>query len=388
MNGARRSLRIAILCHSVNPRGGVVHALELAEALAALGHEPVVHAPDPAGAGFFRETGFETVSVPARPVQGSLADLVEARVGDYVAHFQDPAKARFDVFHAQDGISGNALATLRDRRQAPAFARTAHHLDVFDDPRLDALQKRSIATAGAQYVVSRLWRDRLRVEFGLEAIVVGNGVDLRRFTPTPDGREATLRQRLQLGAGPVVLAVGGVERRKNTARILEAFSQVHRIHSGARLIVAGGASLLDHSDYHAEFARMLAASGPAAEAVTLLGPVADDDMPALYRIADVLAFPSVAEGFGLVTLEAMACGLPAVVSHIPPFTEYLDEGDAAWCDPLNPSSIANAVMAALSEPLRSRLAASGFEAAARHGWREVALAHLPEYERLTEPALA
>ena len=62
-----RPLRIALLCHSVNPRGGVVHALELAAALAGLGHEPVVHAPTAGGGGFFRQTAFETVLVEATP---------------------------------------------------------------------------------------------------------------------------------------------------------------------------------------------------------------------------------------------------------------------------------------------------------------------------------
>ncbi len=58
-----RPLSIAILAHSTNPRGGGVHALELGDALARLGHHAVVHAPDPKRAGFFRTTLCETVSV-------------------------------------------------------------------------------------------------------------------------------------------------------------------------------------------------------------------------------------------------------------------------------------------------------------------------------------
>ncbi|HEY9215450.1 MAG TPA: MSMEG_0565 family glycosyltransferase, partial [Ancylobacter sp.] len=63
-----KALRIAILAHSTNPRGGVVHALELADALTRLGHEAAVHAPDAKGTGFFRPTLCETVSVPASPI--------------------------------------------------------------------------------------------------------------------------------------------------------------------------------------------------------------------------------------------------------------------------------------------------------------------------------
>lgn len=381
-------LRIAILCHSVNPRGGVVHAVSLAEALAGAGHEAVVHAPDPGGAGFFRTTACRTVSVPAARASGGLFETVEAGVAAYLRHFDEPANARFDAFHAQDGLSGAALAALKATGRVRGYARTVHHIDAFADPRLGEIDRRSIVGADARFVVSRMWRDRLAADYDLASEVVGNGVDASRFTGEPDGREPTLRLRLGLGAGPVILSIGGVEKRKNTRRILEAFRQVERIIPGARLVIAGGASLIDHSEYRACFNQELASSGLPPDAVVLAGRIADADMPALYRLADLLAFPSTAEGFGLVVLEAMASGLPVVAPRIAPFTEYLGDDEAAWCDPLNPGSIANATMAALAEPLRSRLAGGGRAVAARHGWARVAESHLPAYHRLAEPAHA
>jgi glycosyltransferase-like protein len=385
---AARKMRVALLCHSVNPRGGVMHALELASALTELGHEPVVHAPDPEARGFFRQTAFETVSVKAAPVEGDTTALVVSRVADYVRHFEAPAARRFDVFHAQDGISGNALATLKADRMIPRFARTVHHLDDFSDPKLGKLQNRSVTASDARFVVSRLWREQLRARFDLDSTLVGNGVDLARFRSEPDGREPRLRTRLGLGVGPIVLAVGGVEQRKNTRAILEAFCQFRRLHDGAQLVIAGGASVLDHTTYRAAFDADVAASGLPAGALVVTGRMADADMPALYRLADMLAFPSVKEGFGLVAIEAMASGLPAVVSRIAPFTEYLSERDVVWCDPASPRSIADAMMLALSEPVRSRLAERGPVVAARHGWAEAARAHLEIYARLAEVAHA
>lgn len=123
-------LRIAILTHSTNPRGGVAHCLALAEALCALGHEAVVHAPDPSGRGFFRAAACPTVSVAAQPVVGPTVDLVRARIDDYLRHFASPATCDFDVFHAHCGIGGNALATLKHRRLIPGFVRTVHHVDI------------------------------------------------------------------------------------------------------------------------------------------------------------------------------------------------------------------------------------------------------------------
>jgi glycosyltransferase-like protein len=383
-----RPLRIAILAHSTNPRGGVVHALELGDALTRLGHEAVVHAPDPKGAGFFRPSLCATLSVPASPVGADITEMVRIRAGDYVRHFEDPVNRAFDVFHAQDGISGNALATLKQRGLIPRFARTVHHVDAFRDPELLALQRRAIVEADRHFVVSRLWQDLLAEMFALETTIVGNGVDTTRFSPVPDGREEALKARLGLGDGPVVLSVGGVEERKNTTRILEAFIQLHALHPKAQLVIAGGASVLDHHLYQEAFAATLAASGLPGDAVVRTGAVPQDDMPSLYRLADVLAFASVKEGFGLVALEAMASGTPVVVSRIAPFTEHIGEDEAVWCDPLNPATIANALAVALSPELRERLAEIGPRAAARHDWAATAHRHLAVYQSLAEPAHA
>ncbi|MBS7539025.1 MSMEG_0565 family glycosyltransferase [Ancylobacter lacus] len=379
-----RPLRIAILTHSTNPRGGVVHALELADALVRLGHEPVVHAPDPRGTGFFRPTLTEVVGVPASPAGPDVAEMVRRRAADYVRHFEVAAHRRFDVWHAQDGISGNALADLKRRGLIDRFARTVHHIDSFRDPRLLALQERAIHAASEHFVVSRLWRDELVQRYGLAPTLVGNGVDTSRYSARPAPEDAALRARLGLGRGPVILSVGGVEARKNTVRLLEAFAQLHAVHPTAQLVIAGGASVLDHHDFRDRFAEAFARSGLPAAAVLETGPLPQVDMPALYRLAHVLAFPSLTEGFGLVVLEAMASGTPCVVSRIAPFTEHLRDDEVAWCNPESPASIANAIGMALGTDFAASLRARGLRAARRHDWEATALAHIPLYRRLAE----
>jgi glycosyltransferase-like protein len=379
-----RALRIAILTHSTNPRGGVVHALELGDALMRLGHEVVVHAPDCAGAGFFRRTVCGTIAVPATEVDGGVIAMVEARVADYLRYFDRPGARRFDVWHAQDGISGNALAMLTDNRLIGGFARTVHHIDTFQAPRLVGLQKRAIATAAELFVVSRVWQGVLRRDFDRAATIVGNGVDMRRFSPAADDTDAQLRAKLNLRGAPVFLAVGGVEARKNTIAILAAFGSAQRRWPQARLVIAGGASVLDHAAYQQQFAEALARSGLPAGAVICAGPLPQDEMPALYRLADALVFASLTEGFGLVVLEAMASGCPAVVSRVAPFTEHLGDDDVVWCDPNIPASIASAMQAALEPAIRARLVTNGFAVVARHDWKTVALAHLPVYAQTLE----
>ncbi|KQO59000.1 glycosyl transferase family 1 [Methylobacterium sp. Leaf86] len=375
-------LRIALLTHSTNPRGGVAHCLALAEALCGLGHEAVVHAPDLSGRGFFRDAACPTVSVAARPVAGDTVELVRTRINDYLIHFGSPAACDFDVFHAHDGIGGNALATLKHRRLIPGFVRTVHHLDAFAEPQLADWQDRSIQEARRLLCVSHGWTERVRSDFGATPEVVGNGVDLAAYRSTPDLRDAVVRERWALGGGPIVLSVGGFEERKNTLGIIEAFARLREGHPGAQLVIAGGASLLDHASYRARCHAALTVHGLAAGSsgpVIETGPVPQSDMPALYRVADMLAFPSLKEGFGLCVLEAMACGTPTIVSRRPPFTEYLADGDAFFIDPVDPDDIARAMAAALVPETRARLRTTGLARAAAHSWRACAERHLDAY---------
>jgi glycosyltransferase-like protein len=380
-----RPLRIAILTHSTNPRGGVVHALELGEALGHLGHEPTVYAPDVTGAGFYRDASCRTACVAATPAGRDVVAMVESRIADYVHYFGSARNRQFDIWHAQDGISGNALATLKEHGFIQGFARTVHHVDTFDDDRLSALQLRSITAADGLFVVSRMWKQWLERELNRDAHHVGNGVDMQRFSTTPDVTDAALHARLGLSPGtPVFLAVGGVEERKNTIRLLEAFGAVHARHPACRLVIAGGASLLDHGAYQERFSVAVAQSGLPDEAVILTGPWPQELMPALYRAATTLVFPSTKEGFGLVVLEAMASGVPVVTSRIAPFTEHLGDGDVIWCDPFNPAAIAEGMSVSLDVQCRERLIARGLHVARRHDWQATAQAHLAVYDRLRE----
>jgi glycosyltransferase-like protein len=380
-----RSLRIAVLAHSTLPRGGVVHAMNLCEVLTALGAEAELHAPDAAGTGFFRECACPAHPFPVAPAPRDVADMVERRIADYLNWLRRAQNRGYDVHHAHDAISGNALATLKSDGVIAGFVRTVHHIDAFADPRLEAWQTRAIREADRLLVVSEMWRERLRADFDRPAEIVGNGVDLSKFSPRRDATEARLRARWRLGDGPIFLAVGGLEARKNTLNMLAAFASLSRERPEARFVIAGGASLLDHGAYQSQCRAALEAL-PRANAVVEIGPVADAEMSALYRLASALTFASTKEGFGLCVLEAMACGTPVVVSRIAPFVEYLGAEDALFCDPLEPASIAAAMREALRPESAVRLRTRGLALAARHSWSAVAERSLACYRALREPA--
>jgi glycosyltransferase-like protein len=388
----RALLKIGLLTHSVNPRGGVVHTVELAEALQEAGHAVTVMAPALPGERLFRDVSCAVELVEVAERTADTTRMIRMRIAAYVSHLSAPLASgrrsdRFDVLHAQDGIGANALASLRERSVIRGYVRTVHHVDHFDDPAIDALEARAIRHARNVVCVSETWRQALLDDYGVSATLIANGVNRRRFAPLAaagdsDGDVAAgdrnVARRLGLKPGaPLIVCVGGIEERKNTVRILQAFQRLRRRFARAQLAVVGGASLLDHSRYRANFDAALRASGLGAGAgrdVVITGPVTDADLPGVLRLADAVAFPSVREGFGLVALEALACGTPAVVSRIAPFTEYLSDGDVEWADPLDVESIAAALGSAVS---RGKFAPPAV--CERYSWSASAAAHVALY---------
>ena len=159
--------------------------------------------------------------------------------------------------------------------------------------------------------------------------------------------------------GPYILAVGDLRKKKNFARLAEAFAQLHREGVEHRLVIAG----VDAG----EGAAIRAAAGDAP--LELAGYVDDSRLDALMRGADMLVHPSLYEGFGFVLLEAMARGCPVACANATALPETA--GDAAVLfDPLDPGGIAASMRAILDdpEPLRER----GRRRAARFSWATTA----------------
>lgn len=389
MSAQPHPLRIGLLMHSLNPRGGVVHTLELADALCERGHEVTVFAAATAGQTLFRATQACLSVAPLTPHEPGLVPMVAARRDALVAHLQGlPGLADFDVLHSQDGITANALATLQEQGRIEGFVRTVHHLDDFAEPTLRDWQARGVHAASQVLCVSPSWQATLQQSWGIEAQVVHNGVNTRRFTPQASLEDAATLQSLGLqGDGPVWLSVGGVEARKNTTRLLQAFAQVQATRLAwqvpGQLVIAGGASLLDHDAYGQQFKAALATLPPDVQArVIVTGPLPDATLPALYRRATALAMPSLMEGFGLVALEALACGTPAIVSRISPFVDHFAPHEVLWADPSSTTSIAQALNDSLSEARRQPILQAAPGVCARFSWTQSAARHEALYRAL------
>jgi glycosyltransferase involved in cell wall biosynthesis len=156
-------------------------------------------------------------------------------------------------------------------------------------------------------------------------------------------------------AGPYLLAVGDLRRKKNFTRLAQAFRALHEDGLPHRLVIAG----VDAGEGDS----IRAAAGPAP--LELPGYVPDDELDALMRGADLLVHPSLYEGFGFVVVEAMTRGVPVACARAAALPETA--GDAAvYFDPLDPDGIASAISAALAD--RERLAQAGRRRAAEFSW--------------------
>jgi glycosyltransferase-like protein len=271
--------------------------------------------------------------------------------------------------------------------------RTVHHVDDFRDPVLADCQTASIVDVDHRICVSRHWAEAVRRDFGMPAEVIPNGVDAARFAAVGEVARADARARLGLPERPVVLAVGGIEPRKGSRTLLAAAAALRRAGPAPLVVVAGGETLFDYADYRAAWEadaerlgmRVHRGPRPSADAdVAVLGTVADGDLPLLYRAADALAFPSEREGFGLVVLEAMAAGTPAVVSDLPVLREHLADGrDCLMAPPGDADALAAALARVLHDgALAARLVTEGRHTAARHTWAAAAEAHERVYGRV------
>jgi len=380
-------LSIGIFTYSSKPRGSVVHAACLAEALQSKGARVTLYALSKSGDDFYRPLSCELCLIPAEPAPSEVDALIRQRIAEFCAGIHR-SRTRHHVCHAEDCLAGNALVASKADLAGAALVRTVHHVEHFESQYLLDCQQRSISAVDLVLSVSELTQREVRAAFGREAPVISNGVDLGRFAePSAPGSSALEALEARIGFEPrdtLILSVGGVEPRKNTQAALAAIELAFARHERLRWVIAGGASIWEHAAYRAEFARRLSELPEALRSrITVLGTVSELELTALYRRSDVLLCPSLQEGFGLCVLEAMAAQTAVIVPRGAPFDEYLDEHCASFVDPASELDIARALLELLSEPgVRARRINEAFGRAKRHSWAEVAERHLARYESL------
>ncbi len=204
-----------------------------------------------------------------------------------------------------------------------------------------------------------------------------------RFRPVRDaGLLQAARNKYAL-PDEYLLYLGGYDQRKNVSVLIEAMARLAGPSSaGYHLVLAGALPSRDSAFFPDP--RRLVAKFELQDRVHLVGPVAEQDQPAVYSGASVVLFPSIYEGFGLPPLEAMACGIPVISSNASSLPEVAGAA-AALVDPNDVDAWAATMHSVLSEPSRrEEMSARGLDQASRFSWTLAAQETLRVY-RSTVP---
>jgi glycosyltransferase involved in cell wall biosynthesis len=202
--------------------------------------------------------------------------------------------------------------------------------------------------------------------------VIPEGVDTNLFRPIRDREQLSGFRRRTFGLDvPFIVYVGKPTERRNLTPFIRAFARLKEQKKIPHKLLLAGTSLPGNSPYQ----QVISECGLNDEVVAL-GYVNHDDMVLTYNAADLLAYPSSYEGFGMPVLEAMACGTPVLALDNTVPAEFA-QGVALLMKDANVDTLASGIETALSDPaLRERIAVEGPRQAAAYDWRLVTRRYL------------
>ena len=285
-------------------------------------------------------------------------------------------RARLDLFHGTNydvPLWGRCPSVVTVHDLSTLLHPETHevHLARRARKRLPLMARRATAIITPSESVKRETCEHLGVSPG-KVFVVPEAAR-RTFRPMP--REETAEARRRLGVeDEFVLFVGTIEPRKNLLTLARAFDEILRATPlRPQLVIAGKEGWLTD-----ELFSYLRGAG-VRERVRFTGYVSDRDLRALYSSCRAFVYPSLYEGFGLPTLEAMACGAAVVTSRIDSLTETV--GDAALLvAPTDYRELAQAIARLLRDSgERERLSSAGLRRASAFSWEKTARATLDVY---------
>lgn len=306
-------MKIAMLTYSLKPRGGVVHALSLAEAIRKKGEHIELFALRRGDEierypGFFRET-----SVPFKIFDFDWHEDIQKRLEAMISAYIKELPLDFDIYHAQDCVCDRALQRLSNlgRLTAP-IVRTIHHIEGFADVYLNRCEQEAIRGNTDKITVSKYWHDELLQRFGTESTVIYNGIEIGRYSFNTSDRE------------PFVLFVGGMEARKGLEFAIEAMEKLLRDGYNLRLIAVARPGFRG-VESKAWFDHLVERCGLTGK-VEILETVPDERLIDLYSKGSVFLLTSRMEGWGLSIMEAMASGCPVVSASVGGVNELVENG--------------------------------------------------------------
>ena len=266
------------------------------------------------------------------------------------------ANERFDLVHAYFAAPAGFVAVYAGRslRLPSIVGVRGNDLDraVFDPGKaahvLFALQHADAITANSR----DLARKAEALAPGRQALLIPNGVDAALFTPAP--RDATLAEALRLGDRPVIGFVGEARAKKGLASLLDTYAQVATTRDAVLLLVGGVRGGDDKA-----LVKAFCSSHPTLP-VLVVPYLPTAQLPAYYRLLDVLVLPSVVDGLPNALLEGMACGCAIVSTPAGGIPDAIRHGENGLLAPIgDPDALADTICTLLDDrDLRHRLGAA------------------------------
>jgi D-inositol-3-phosphate glycosyltransferase len=314
----------------------------------------------------------QVVHLPAGPEAPMAREGIVAHLDEFVDGVEAWRLTRgldYDLVHAHYWLSGVAALALRARWGVPVLQmfhtlgrlknRAARSAAELEPPGRLREETRIVSQVDRIVAANVVERAELLHDYGARAARIATipcGVDTELFAP---GDRGAARRALGLDAGPTLLWVGRIAPIKGLDTLLGAVERLHAAGTGARLLIVGGDADEPRNGHEA-------------------------------ALRDVTVLPSYYESFGMVALEAMACGSPVIASRVGGLVTTVRDGVTGFLVPDGDvAALAERVASLLADPdLRWRVGREGVHWAAQHRWPCVAEAVCREYAALTPGATA
>jgi len=383
-------MRVFMLSWEYPPRiiGGLARHVEgLSGALASLGHEVHVitldfpQAPYEEGEGSLHVHRVP-VSVPAPSFHSWVLlfnHFFEKRAGQLAHEFGAP-----DVIHIHDWLTVPAGVATKHLLRTP-LVMTFHSTEASRSSNSQSTESAMVGglewwgsfEAARVIAVSGWMKSEVltRLRTPVEKVdQIPNAVESLKFDGPIDTKETRAKWGVKEGQ-KMITAVGRLTPQKGFDDLIRAYPAIRRAVPESRLVVVGEGHMRAELESVAEQEHV-------RDGTTFAGFISDNDLVAALRSSDVVVVPSRSEPFGIIALEAMAAGVPLVVSRVGGLAEIVEDSvDGIEVEPNSPSAIAAATVRILSDrELAARLAARGEEKARMYSWENVAKRTLGVYQ--------
>lgn len=346
--------------------------------------------------------GNRVVHIPAGPEH----PMPKQELANYIPQFVDGIRAfacdkkiHYDIIHSHYWMSGIAAASLSDGWAGSPIVHMFHTLGEMKNriARTDEEREGAYRIEGEKQVLRRVDRvivatiaelTQLRFLYKADAkklVVIPPGVDVSHFYPIP-ADEA----RSYIGLKPedrMILFVGRIEPLKGVDTLLEAMSCLQMKESRpVHLAIIGGDPAASPEMMNAEMARLknLCEVLGLDQSVVFLGVRDQDKLPYYYSAAEVVVMPSHYESFGMVALEAMACGAPVIASEVGGLAYLVRDGETGFTIPAEePETLCEKLSWLLNDAeLHAKMSAQAAAYAQDYAWEKIAKQIVDVYEEL------